>query len=111
MENYFNAFLITMPAILILVPLPIWSLHRRIRTAKRNLITEIDEEIRNASKIISGDELQKLNALLQRCEQIQKLRNWPMGLTIVSRFALYVFIPPLAWAGAALMEVYLDRFI
>jgi hypothetical protein len=52
-----------------------------------------------------------MNALLLRREQIHKLRNWPMDLTMFSRFFVYAFIVPLAWAGAALMEVLLDRIL
>ncbi|NKB32416.1 MAG: hypothetical protein GKR91_04895 [Pseudomonadales bacterium] len=111
LENYINAFVVVIPGILIFVPLPIWSIHRRIRAEKKKLIVAINEEIEKASKALSGEELREMNDLIHRREQILKLRNWPMDLTIVSRFALYVFIPPLAWTGAALMEMYLDRIV
>ena len=110
-ENYLNAFIVTIPAIFILVPLPIWSIHRRIKREKTKLIAEINREIKQAPRDLVGAELQRLNLLLQRREQIQKMRNWPMDLRIAYRFVLYVFIVPLAWTGAALMEVILDQYI
>jgi len=34
-----------------------------------------------------------------------------MDITLFSCFFVYTFIVPLAWAGAALMEVLLDRIL
>ncbi len=107
-ERYFNAAIVLIPAILIMVPLPIWAIHRKIRTAKSKSIEEIDAEIRLASRTLNDESLHRMNGLMLRRDHIHKLRNWPMDLSIVSRFVLYVFIPPLAWAGAAFMEFYLD---
>ncbi len=53
----------------------------------------------------------RMNGLLARKSAIQAVRTWPMDLSIFSRFVLYVFIPPLAWIGAALMENFLDFYI
>ena len=107
-EDYVSALVVVIPSILILVPLPIWSIHRKIREAKNRELQKIDEEIGNASRELGDDALHRMNGLMIRREQIHKLRNWPMDLSIFSRFVLYVFIPPLAWAGAAFMEFYLD---
>ena len=52
-----------------------------------------------------------MNALLHRRELVQSLRNWPMDLSLPFRFGLYVFIVPLAWAGAAFTEVFLDAIL
>ena len=110
-ENYLNAFLVCIPAILILVPMPIWSLHRRILKHKSELLNEIAAEIKSSSHALSGEEFHNMNALLSRKEKIQHTRNWPMDLSMGARFILYIFIPPLAWTGAALMEVFLDSLL
>lgn len=110
-RNYLNAFIVGLPAVLILVPLPIWSVHRRIQEAKYSLLRDLDDRIKATPKSLEGEELHDLNALLQRREQVQKTRNWPMDLSISTRFVVYVFIVPLAWAGAALMEVLLDNVL
>lgn len=107
--NYRNGLIVGIPAALILVPLPIWTLHQRIRAEKSALLEQIDLKTRSASTSLEAGDLERMNELLIRREQIQKLRNWPMDLSIFSRFFVYAFIVPLAWAGAALMEVFLDR--
>lgn len=110
-EDYFSALVVVIPSILILVPLPIWSIHRQIRLAKALELQKIDQEIANSSRELGDDALHRMNGLMIRREQIHKLRNWPMDLSIFSRLVLYVFIPPLAWAGAAFMEFYLDGML
>lgn len=109
--NYRNGLIVGIPAALILVPLPIWTLHQRIRAEKSALLEQIDLKIRSASTSLEVGDLERLNQLLLRREQVQKLRNWPMDLSTFGRFFVYAFIVPLAWAGAALMEVFLDRIL
>jgi hypothetical protein len=110
-DTYINVLVVAIPAALILVPLPIWRIHRRMLTEKKSLLQEIAFEIQGASSSLEDAALHRMNALLQRREQIHRLRSWPMDLSIFSRFVLYVFIPPLAWVGAALMEVFLDSVL
>ncbi|MDA1369865.1 MAG: hypothetical protein O2971_03765 [Proteobacteria bacterium] len=110
-ENYANAFVVAIPAIFLIVPLPIWAIHLRIGDQKNALMAKLDEEIAQTSRALETEALNRMNALLLRREQIHKLRTWPMDLSIVTRFLLYVFIPPLAWAGTALMEVFLDNYL
>tara|TARA_B100000315_G_scaffold252408_2_gene289122 strand:+ start:282 stop:1223 length:942 start_codon:yes stop_codon:yes gene_type:complete len=110
-DNYVNALIVVIPAALILVPLPIWRIHRCMLAEKKSLLQGIAIEIQGASSALEDVALHRMNALLQRKEQIHRLRSWPMDLSIFSRFVLYVFIPPLAWVGAALMEVFLDSML
>ena len=109
--NYRNGILIGVPAALILVPLPIWNLHRRIVAAKAELIEEINQHIAQTSKSLEGENLVALNNFLVRREQVQNLRNWPMNLSIATRFLAYAFIVPLAWSGAAIVEFVLDSIL
>ncbi len=109
--NYRNGLIVGIPAAMILVPLPIWALHQRIKAKKQALLEQLDVKIRSASTSLAAGDLERLNALLVRKEQIHKLRNWPMDVSIFSRFFVYAFIVPLAWAGAALMEVLLDNLL
>ncbi len=106
--NYRNGLLVAACAAVILLPLPVWQIHQRIKSAKRRVLKEIDEKIRQTSTALDSEELDLMNSLLMRREMIIKLRNWPMDLSIFSRFVMYAFIVPAAWAGAALMEVFLD---
>ena len=78
---------------------------------KANVIDGINRAIKGASDSLDSESLTRLNGLLIRREQIHHMRNWPMDLSLFSRLVFYVFIPPLAWAGAALTEVLLDSFL
>lgn len=109
--RYTNALIIGLPAALVLVLLPSWSVHRRLRSEKKRHLNEISTEIQGASKSLEGDSLMLMNGLLARKNVVEGVRTWPMDLSIFSRFILYVFIPPLAWIGAALMEIFLDSYI
>ncbi len=109
--NYRNGLIVGIPAALILVPLPIWNVHRRIMSAKMQLVGELNALIEQHSTALGDDELEKLNRLLVRREQIQNLRNWPMSISIATRFLLYAFIVPMAWAGAAMVEFLLDSIL
>lgn len=109
--RYTNALVIGLPASIVLVLLPSWSVHRRLRSEKKRHLNEISTEIQGASKTLAGDALMLMNGLLARKKAVEGVRTWPMDLSIFSRFILYVFIPPLAWIGAALMEIILDSYI
>jgi len=110
-DKYYNALVVGIPASLMLILTPTWSIHLRMRKAKALHLEEIKDKIQQSSRAIDGEALVHLNALLLRKDQIHSLRTWPMDLSIFFRLVLYVFIPPLAWAGAAIMELFLSTFI
>lgn len=110
-EQYINGMYVAIPAAIVLVLLPIWAVHKRIKAAKLEELERINREIQQASTELQADALLHLNGLLQRRVQIQGLRTWPMDLSLFARFILYVLIPPLAWAGAAVTELFLDSFL
>ena len=110
-DNYANGVYVGVPAATLLVLLPIWSVHKNIVQEKANVIDGINRAIKGASDSLDSESLTRLNGLLIRREQIHHMRNWPMDLSLFSRLVFYVFIPPLAWAGAALTEVLLDSFL
>jgi hypothetical protein len=109
--NYRNGLIVGIPAALILVPLPIWNLHRRIVAAKQELVGDVNRLIESTSTELTGEGAEAMNSLLLRREQIQNLRNWPMSLPMATRFVAYAFIVPMAWAGAALVEFMLDSVL
>lgn len=109
--RYRNGLVIGVPASIALAMLPSWSVHRRLRRQKRRHLDDIAREIDNTSKSLASEALIRMNGLIARKAAIQSCRTWPMDFSIFSRFILYVFIPPLAWVGAALMEVLLDSYL
>lgn len=110
-DSYVNGFYVGIPAAIGLVLLPTWSVHRRIAVAKERELAAINAQIRLSSTALDSSALLHLNGLLQRRSLVQSLRNWPMDLSLFSRFIIYVLIPPLAWAGAALTELFMDAYI
>lgn len=110
-ENYANGLYVGIPSAIIFVFLPTWTIRKNIRREKTRVLNLINTEIQLTSTELDSDSLVRLNALIIRRDQVQHTRTWPMDITIFSRFLFYVFIPPLAWLGAALMEVMLDSFL
>lgn len=109
--NYQNAVLVGVPAGILLMLLPIWSVHRRIRCHKRQAMQRVDVEIHSTPRDLDDASLTRLNALLERRSHIAHCRNWPLDLSLFTRIVIYVLIPPLAWAGAALVELALDSYL
>ncbi|MFK7865664.1 MAG: hypothetical protein AB8B95_15720 [Pseudohongiellaceae bacterium] len=109
--RYRQVLIVGIPAAVALTLLPSWSIHRRIRKRKMEHLAEIDEQIAITSSNLDDRALGRLNGLLARRAIVAGFRTWPMDFSTFARFILYVFIPPLAWAGAALMEIFLDTVL
>jgi hypothetical protein len=109
--NYQNGILVGIPAILLLILLPNWTVHKKIRRVKVQALQELDAEIAAAPRTLDNEALTRLNALLERRNRITHLRNWPIDFSLLTRVVFYVLIPPLAWAGAALVELALDSYL
>ena len=110
-SNYATALYVGIPSAIIVVLLPTWTIRKNIRREKAQVLDAINAEIQLTSTDLDDESLARLNGLIARRDQVQHTRTWPMDITIFSRFLFYVFIPPLAWLGAALMEVMLDSFL
>lgn len=104
-ENYLTAFLVAVPAGAALLIRPMWTLHQRLVTRKRQLLLEINEQIQGAPEETGKENIHRLEVLLQRRDRVRALATWPLDMAIWSRLLFYVLLPPLAWAGAALVEV------
>jgi hypothetical protein len=109
--NYQNGILVGVPAILLMMLVPNWTVHKKIRSLKAQGLQELDAEIAAAPRTLDSEALTRLNALLERRNRITHLRNWPMDFSLLTRVVFYVLIPPLAWAGAALVELALDSYL
>ncbi|PCI82146.1 MAG: hypothetical protein COB20_00630 [SAR86 cluster bacterium] len=109
--NYANGLYVGIPSAIIFVLLPTWTIRKNIRREKAQALASINTEIQLSSTGLDNESLVRLNGLIARRDQVQHTRTWPMDISIFSRFLFYIFIPPLAWLGAALMEVMLDSFL
>ena len=110
-ENYATALLVAVPAGTALLVRPMWSLHRRLAKRKKKLLEEVCLQVEMASEQSSAADMAVLESLLQRRDRIKAIHTWPLDVAIWRRLFFYVLIPPLAWSGAALVEVVIDKFL
>ena len=111
MNNYATAFLVAVPAGTALLIRPMWSLHRRLAESKKKLLAEVCQQLEAASEQSNAADMAVLESLLQRRDRIKAIHTWPVDVAIWRRLFFYILIPPLAWSGAALVEVVIDKFL
>jgi len=111
LANYIAAWIIAFPAAASLLVLPMLSLQRRLLTHKREFLEEMHRQVSDASRAAEPDSLAQIELLMQHRDRIQHTSAWPIDWSIASRLILYIVIPPLAWLGAAFVEVALDTIL
>ena len=109
--NYVWALIVSIPAALTLALLPMVVIHKRILAMRNTELAAVNQIIQESPRDLSTTNIASLELLLQRRERLLALNTWPVDVTVVVRFFLYLVIPPLAWLGAALTEVMLDSFL
>ncbi len=109
--NYGFALMVALPATLTLLLWPLWSIHRRMRGEKSHQLSQINDLIEETRADTSRADIPRLETLLSHRDRLLDQRTWPVSTALVSRVFLYLIIPPLAWVGAALVELLLDRMI
>jgi hypothetical protein len=109
--NYLSALLVTIPAATALLVTPMWTLHSRLKLRKQELLVEVTDQIAAAPEQGSAQEMAQLELLLRRRDRVRDLHTWPLDFSIWSRLFFYGLIPPLAWLGAALVEVLVERMM
>ena len=88
-----------------------WQLHKRLAARKRELLAEVASQIADCPETGDAVSVERLEQLLQRRDRVQALHTWPLDIRIWSRLVFYGLIPPLAWAGSALVEVFVERLL
>jgi hypothetical protein len=109
--NYHFAFLVAVPAALFLLLWPLRSVHLRILAEKRRRLAETDAMLDQLRPGGSSEAVLNLETLLAHRDRLRDLRTWPLSTALVSRVFLYLIIPPLAWVGAAVVEMLVDRLL
>ena len=104
------AVLVQNAAVLIL---PMRGVHERLRAAKHDELARVNAAIRGEPGALSGSPLGKrdrlaLADLLAWRAFVEAVPEWPIDISTLSRFVLYVVIPLLGWVGAALVQHVLD---
>ncbi len=111
LDNYINAWLIALPAGAALLILPMWSLHRRLLARKQQFLEEMRRQVADAPRAADPSSLIQIELLMQHRDRISRTSTWPIDFSIASQLFLYIIIPPVAWLGAAFVEVGLDRIL
>ena len=99
-----------------LMVLPVWSVHVRLRRCKEQELARLRISL-DALAVPAGDELSDAtymddrNRLLLYRREVMQASEWPFDLGALTRFGLYLVIPPLTWVGAALIENLVDSVL
>jgi len=95
--------------------LPLRGVHARIRQAKAAELQWVEAQIlerRHALKAGASDGVPgSLADLVAYRDLVQEAPEWPIGSSSYARFALYLLIPVLSWAAAALVERFVNALI
>lgn len=103
----------TLGPLLVIFIIPVWPIHRRLATLKEQELAALDNKIADAhdesGRIDHETEtLQNITPLLNYRQEIARVSTWPFDGGAMTRLAFYLIIPPLTWAGAALIEQLID---
>jgi len=105
------AMALTIPAVIAMVLLPLASARKQIKKQKLQRLEAVDQAIRRLPNPQSLIDMQSLNTLLTQRAHLEKVSTWPFNLDNAGRLLFYMFIPPLTWVGAALIERLVDGFV
>lgn len=106
----------TLIPLMVMFIIPVWPVHRRLRLMKEQEMSDLDTQIEDCtgtdSDVASDPELlEKLAPLLNYRREISQVSTWPFDAGVVTRLSFYLIIPPLTWAGAALIENLVDSVL
>lgn len=95
--------------------LPLRGVHSRIQQAKQHELAWLDGRIlerRDSLRIgsIEGEQGSLADLLTYR-DLVRDVPDWPIGTSSYARFVLYLLIPVLSWAAAALVERLVNSLI
>jgi hypothetical protein len=102
--------------LVVLFVIPVWPVHRRIAALKESELASLDGRIEACLQGGDGTGLdagriEQITPLLEYRREIAQVSTWPFDTGAVTRLVLYLIIPPLTWAGAALIENLVDAVI
>ena len=96
--------------------LPLRGIRQRLVALRRDTLVGLQERIEALDVVRRGidaetdvDELRQLEQLLALRDRIAHASTWPLDIASARRVLIYVILPPLTWAAAALVEMGLDR--
>jgi hypothetical protein len=105
--DYQDAIAFLLPIAIAMAVLPMWGVHRAILEKKKKETEALQALVNKANH----NDPVRMEALLSLRDRVTGMGTWPLDVKLASKIALYVVLPPLAWSAAALVEVFIERFI
>ena len=95
-----------------IVVLPLKGIRVRIRETRQESLAALDARIEsldigdvaNASVKV----MDEMDTVLDMRERVARAPGWPLDLAGIRRILLYIVLPPLTWAAAAIVEMLID---
>lgn len=87
------------------------DIHHRLQRQRVERIDAVDALLANTPRDSDDSALLRLEMLYLRRDRLRRLSTWPVDVSAMQRALLYFVIPPLAWIGAALVEMGLEQAI
>jgi len=115
-----NSYLTIVPgALATLIPMvfiflvPLLPIRKRIKARKILELEAVQERINQVTQaqsnlLESTETLSQLQPLFEYRREVQRVAEWPFDSPAFYRLLFYLFIPPLTWVGAALIERLVD---
>ncbi|MGX1197954.1 hypothetical protein [Parvibaculum sp. MBR-TMA-1.3b-4.2] len=92
--------------------LPMWRMHVAIDRAKSKELNGLRNDIARSADAFrqeeSGETASRLAAQIALEQRLERVREWPLDVSTVVRFGLYLALPLGSWFGGALVEKALD---
>jgi hypothetical protein len=100
--------LLTLPAAVLGMLLPVRGVHHVIRDEKQRRLSICRERLRDlqtdAGANPDSDVTRELADVLTLRSHLEAVREWPFDVSVAARLAVYLVIPLVSWAGAAVVE-------
>ncbi|MEE4279365.1 MAG: hypothetical protein V2I82_12930 [Halieaceae bacterium] len=98
-----------------IVTLPLRGIRRRISERREAILRDLDDRLeamadRNLGTVPPAT-LRDMDTILDMRERVAQAPGWPLDLAGVRRILLYIVLPPLTWAAAAIVEMMIDSLV
>ncbi len=106
----------TLGPLIVIFIIPVWPLHKRLLKLKEQELIRVSNKIAaslggTGEVDIESADIDALSPLLTYRREIAELSTWPFSMGSITTLAFYLIIPPLTWAGAALIENLVDSLL
>jgi hypothetical protein len=102
--NYQFALVVALPAAAFFLFWPLVDLRRRILQDRHARLEAVEARLGDLSGGDNAETIVRSEALLAHRDRLRAASTTPLSSRLLSRVLFYLVLPPLAWAGAALVE-------